>query len=238
VPRIPDFHSRRSFAVGLAAATVLPVLRRWSTPAAAAEADEADLLAAMGAIGRGIIKPTPAAVLRAKEILASAPLGPCHPYTVAKWFLTLDADDITEAPSGPHRANAIIVEFFRQATDFPPGQLAGDETWWCAAFVNWCLMRAQQERTRSALSSSFRQWHNVGEPPRVGDIVVFVDVADSAHGHVGFFRGFDVDNKIMTLGGNQRESGRQRICVQPYPRADGRKRLLSFDRDPAWPSVQ
>jgi uncharacterized protein (TIGR02594 family) len=186
----------------------------------------------------GLQPPTPAQEKRAQRILANAPSAPCHPFKVAQWFLTLDAEDITETPLGrQYHANPIIVDFFVEATS--TAHPSGDETWWCAAFVNWCLMRAGQDRTGSAASSSFRDWKSRTESSTVhpGDLVVYEAENSPSHGHVGFFVGFNHDdNSIPTLGGNQRKGGRPMICVRGFSQTSPTLKFLSFRRDPNWPS--
>jgi uncharacterized protein (TIGR02594 family) len=173
-------------------------------------------------------------------VLGAVPKGPCHPYKIAKWFLQLDTNDITEAlPGRKYRANPIIVSFFRQATDMSEKYLKGDETWWCAAFVNWCLYQANQSRTNKAASSSFREWNTIKpERARVGDIIVYQSTSDVRFGHVGFFVSKVGKNKFLVLGGNQTIGGRQMICEQSYPRnSDSQLTFHSFARDPNWPAI-
>jgi uncharacterized protein (TIGR02594 family) len=188
---------------------------------------------------RGLKPPSEAEYARATRLLDGAPRQPCHPLKVARWFLTLDADDITETPVGPgFVANPVIVHFFVDATTMRSPQ--GDETYWCAAFTNWCLMTAGQARTQDAASKSFREWHRVNEPAAIGDLVVYRAVGDPQHGHVGFFMGFDEDGRIRTLGGNQRPQGggRPMICIQSYPRVGSSLVFDSFQRDPRWPRLE
>lgn len=63
-----------------------------------------------------------------------------------------------------------------------------DETSWCSAFVNWCMLRAGDAGTNGA---SARSWLNYGVPlnaPQLGSIVVlWRESPESWKGHVGFF---------------------------------------------------
>jgi uncharacterized protein (TIGR02594 family) len=154
-------------------------------------------------------RPLSAEEQTAKEILAAVPHGP-RPYDVAEFFRKIAEGGPNQQwrpymNGWPERWNPLIVQFFR-ATNTEP---EGDETPWCAAFVNWCYLRAGYPApTRSASSGSFRCFGSESVPPRRGDIVVFrqADSTDrcAGHGHVGFFvadRGLTVE----VLGGNQIE---------------------------------
>lgn len=138
----------------------------------------------------------------------------------------------------PVRWNPVIVEFFR-ATDTRP---AGDTTAWCAAFVNYCILRSRQYRTvpmgahgpnGSAASRTFRSWGMETNTPKPGDIVVFKDKTDDAHGHVGFFLQ-QANDKILVLGGNQFEGSPIRHAISSkWIAKNGKKlELHSFRTDP------
>jgi uncharacterized protein (TIGR02594 family) len=150
----------------------------------------------------------------------------------AKYFLDLSAKNkdgwlYKEEWPTPGRANPMIVGFFAMTQTLPS---EGDQTSWCAAFVNFCLNAAGLRGTDNAMSGSFR--HLIDQPenghanPKTGDVVVFRDKGasgDAGHGHVGFFvspdditrgrfsiraeekRKFGRDT-VYVLGGNQRGS--------------------------------
>lgn len=93
--------------------------------------------------------------------------------------------------------NPRIVEYHQtcslKATD--------DETPWCSALVNWCMIQAGLYGTNSAAAISWMQW-GVAIPLAQGlpgDIAVF---ARTGGNHVGFHLSHD-DNAIRVLGGNQ-----------------------------------
>src|SRR6202022_1898557 len=122
------------------------------------------------------------------------------PIDVAQYFLAVGAGAYGQSYRSfirewPIRANPLIFHFFSSTLTKPEG----DTTAWCAAFVNWCLLRArataseeigkspgffsvsgkpfsdeniQNHSTNSASSGSFRCWDEVS-PPKRGDIVVF-----------------------------------------------------------------
>ncbi|BBZ99865.1 CHAP domain-containing protein [Bradyrhizobium diazoefficiens] len=158
------------------------------------------------------------------------------PYDVASFFLGVAQDRAGKYDSTwpgymrawPVRANPLIVEFFSQTTTKP----AGDTTAWCSAFVNWCFVRSHTGRndsgksrapTRDAASASWRNWGTGmifdkgkstlrGGTPKVGDLVVFVDKGDSAHGHIAFYVDHN-DTHVKVLGGNQLEGQPVRHCI-------------------------
>jgi hypothetical protein len=150
----------------------------------------------------GTAEPTDTEKQTAAEIIAHAPKG-VEPYKVAMFFR-----DIGQGVHGPKwqpyargwpvRYNPVIIEFFRATKTNPLArENSGDNTAWCAAFVNWCIARGLsrdgsisdatlKNGTRNASSGSFRCWESeaakpttIGPPlvldgtPRPGDIVVW-----------------------------------------------------------------
>jgi uncharacterized protein (TIGR02594 family) len=119
------------------------------------------------------------------------------------------------------RANPMIVGFFSMTQTLPSD---GDQTSWCAAFVNFCLFASGYEGTDSALSGEFRKFGTATDNPKIGDIVVFRDVGasgDEGHGHVGIYNGLK-NGKISVLGGNQRGQD---------PGSTGGVKVAEFDKD-------
>jgi hypothetical protein len=153
----------------------------------------------MGLVGTG--KPSDAEVNAAYDILINSPFD-AAPVDVAQYFLAVGAGAFGKeyrpyAREWPVRANPTIFHFF-SATQTKP---EGDVTAWCAAFLNWCLLRAHVKSkdeigkspgafsrsgkqfspqnlarfsTNNASSGSFRCWSATPNPSR-GDIVVFKD---------------------------------------------------------------
>ncbi len=102
------------------------------------------------------------------------------------------------------RANPLIVGFFSSTFTIPT---EGDQTSWCAAFLNFCLLATGRQTTGSAQSGSFRNNKNYPETnnPNPGDIAVFRKPGadgDLGFGHVAFYLSEDGDT-IELLGGNQ-----------------------------------
>lgn len=144
------------------------------------------------------------------------------PYAVAEYFLSIAKgprpDLAAYTRAWPVRWNPVIVEFFR-ATKTKP---SGDTTAWCAAFMNWCLMRASAQSgvpiplTRSAAAKSFRTWGVLAEKPQIGDVAVFKNVGNPEHGHVGFYAG-ETASSVLVLGGNQFEGAPRRHAINVKP---------------------
>jgi len=86
--------------------------------------------------------------------------------------------------------------------------LNDDSVPWCSAFVNWCMLNANIDRTESPRAKSWLEWGEETNQPVAGDIVV---LTRSGGGHVGFYvsggRG-----RIALLGGNQSDS----VCISDY----------------------
>ncbi|WP_197486930.1 CHAP domain-containing protein, partial [Rhizobium bangladeshense] len=113
----------------------------------------------------------------------------------------------------PVRGNPVIMGFF-DATGYRTP--AGDTTWWCAAFVSWCIQRSLASNkitakswpyATGAASASYRTWgkdviKDLKSEPRKGDLAVFQNTKTSYQGHVGFVYSV-VGDQIMVLGGNQ-----------------------------------
>lgn len=149
----------------------------------------------------GTTPPTTIEMQAAYELLLLSPYD-TSPIEVAQYFLAVGAGGYGEAlrpysREWPVRANPVIYHFFSSTLTKPEG----DTTAWCAAFVNWCLLRGrakladeigkskgdysisgkpfpdehiQKYSTNSASSGSFRCW-NQSQSPKRGDIVVFKD---------------------------------------------------------------
>jgi uncharacterized protein (TIGR02594 family) len=213
--------NRRQFIGGIAAASGTASLLVMITPATAQRQAPANPPGRIGfdpdyvgplppeSDSLGKKRPLDAEEKVAASILASSPLGPT-PYGVASYFLSVGSGQYGDewkpyVQGWPVRWNPVIVTFF-QATSTEP---EGDVTSWCAAFVNWCFLRADHgPATHSASSGSFRSFGTVTGNPSAGDLVVFrrtnVEKAALGQGHVGFFVK-DLGDKVQVLGGNQIE---------------------------------
>lgn len=99
--------------------------------------------------------------------------------------------------------NPRVLQYF---SDIGQKWVKDDETAWCAAFMNWCLLRAGVKGTNSLLARSFLRYGIAVDFPVLGDIVVLWRInKTSPYGHVGIFIR-EKDNMIYILGGNQANS--------------------------------
>lgn len=117
--------------------------------------------------------------------------------------------------------NPRIAEYFRVASSwFDP--VGGDEVDWCAAFVNFCLVKSGYIGTDHPGARSFF-WNKKNQfvklvQPRYGAIAVrryapFIDVTwATGEGHVGFVHSW-TSTTVELLGGNQGET----VRLQTFP---------------------
>lgn len=135
-------------------------------------------------------------------------------YAIATREMETGIDEIT----GADRHNPRIVEYHQTTTLHS----MDDETPWCSSFVNWCMMKAGQKRTKSAAARSWLKWGKPLEAPQLGCVVVFSRPPKPTSGHVAFFAKKDRD-RILVLGGNQSNQ----VNISSYPAA----KLLDY----RWP---
>jgi uncharacterized protein (TIGR02594 family) len=163
-------------------------------------------------------------IQKADALLAAAPSGaaPLDTFRYLAALTDANADGERYNAGWKTRWNPVIVRFFT-ATNF--GKPSGDTTSWCAASLNWSLKRGGfNHGTGSAASASFRDAPGRTDAPAPGDVVVFVQTADHAHGHVALFLAQDAD-RIQCIGGNQTDvNGHHAVCVKWIPK----KGFLTF----------
>lgn len=150
---------------------------------------------------------------KAQAILNAAPRS--TPVAVMRYFRDLRAtNDLGEAyNAGWHgRWNPVLLAFF-DAVDTKP---VGDNTAWCAAFLNWSLARCQYKGgTRSSNSGTFRNVRGTTSRPASGDVVVFKQPED-CRGHVGLYVR-KTGSEILVLGGNQEFQGHHSVNEKIVP---------------------
>lgn len=123
---------------------------------------------------------------------------------------------VKEVPGEKH--NPRIIEYHSAVSM----KAQADEVAWCAAFVNWCLKKANVRGTGLANARSFLLWGKKVTDPKKGDICVFWrGREDSWQGHVGFYAG-EYGKYILVLGGNQGNE----VSIKRYPKSQ----LLEFRR--------
>lgn len=135
--------------------------------------------------------------------IPGAAVSPAAPATVAPgprpagdavpaWLLIARQEIGVHENSAPGQDNPRILEYLESTTY--DGRLT-DEVPWCSAFVNWCVTKAGLQGTNSASASSWLNWGQKLDQPRLGCITVF-------NHHVGFYAGAAGD-RLLLLGGNQ-----------------------------------
>lgn len=108
--------------------------------------------------------------------------------------------------------NPRILKYF---SDIGHAWVQDDETAWCAAFVNWCLLRAGMPHTGKLNARSFLKYGVETVKPQLGDIVVLWRISPtSAYGHVGFYI-TEQQNTVYILGGNQSNA----VNVTAFPKS-------------------
>ena len=217
-----------------------------------------------GQLGPRLLEIRRAEYKTALNVIDASPKN-ANPVSVADFFMRVDKGEVDErwtyyAREWNYWANPIIMEFFNAVDNREPSK--GDERAWCAAFVNWCLMRARTDRsdasaltsrTRSPAAVSFKKFGIATQTPRYGDLVVLERKDSNWRGHVGFFVS-QTDDTVMVLGGNQAGARvRQttvatipagardvdvnkvggRVGVDAYPKDGRRYRLHSYRTDPS-----
>ena len=220
--------------------------------AASKESEYFDLQMDVKKLGTG--KPTAREEELARRVLNGAPFN-VKPYEVAKYFRDVGQGSLGEelrpfVSGWPIRYNPVIIEFFK-TTRLEALAAKGDATYWCAAFANWCIARANSKDgvirendlllgTRSASSGSFRCFGEETKSPKRGDVVVWavegtVNGCKVGSGHVAFYDGEAVSgDKIPVIGGNQSDPALKRSAVtrnsigRTFTRTEGVVRFHSF----------
>jgi uncharacterized protein (TIGR02594 family) len=151
----------------------------------------------------------------ARQILQGAPRS--SPLAIMRYFagITRRNSDGEAYNAGWHtRWNPVIVEFYSATLDTH----SGDDTPWCAAFLNWCLDRANYKgSTKTTSSGSFRKAPGLvsAANARQGDIIVFK--GGTCTGHVGLLEAKS-GSQFMVIGGNQTNvKGHSSINVKKLP---------------------
>jgi uncharacterized protein (TIGR02594 family) len=131
-----------------------------------------------------------------------------------KWMAVARGEIGVKEVPGPGD-NPRIIEYL-QSTSLGSPDNENDETFWCSAFVNWCIEEVAVEGSNSAWARDWLDWGKKIINPVVGCVTVF---SRGSGGHVGFF----VERKnglIYVLGGNQHDC----VCIDGYDE----NRLLGY----------
>lgn len=126
-----------------------------------------------------------------------------------KWIYIANAEMGVKEVAGA-KNNPRILEYHK-ATSL---QASDDETPWCSAFVNWCMMKANLKGSGEANARSWLKWGVEITEPAYGCIVVLQRGENSWQGHVGFLIGFSDQDKLILLAGNQGDA----VSLASFPR--------------------
>lgn len=117
--------------------------------------------------------------------------------------------------------NPRILQYLNSTDNINNYYKSNDETYWCSAFVNWCIETSGYEGTNSAWAKHWLNWGSEIKNPFRGCIVVF---KRSTGGHVGFYWK-ETKASIYVLGGNQDDE----VNIKRYSKKNflGYRTLLS-----------
>lgn len=120
--------------------------------------------------------------------------------------------------AGPSEHNARILEYLETCDrddggNLGPWAMARDETPWCSAFVNWCMLEAGCTGTNDARAISWLDWGLEIEDPLPGCVAIIrrrrsgadARTGSSSGNHVAFLDK-TLPAGVQLLGGNQRNS--------------------------------
>ncbi len=145
--------------------------------------------------------------------LYSAPIPPWVAVALGEYGIT----ELVGTASNPR-----IKEYLR-STKLPETYVV-DDTPWCSAFINWCMVQSGFKGTGLANARSWLAWGKRLTVPTMGAVaVLWRESPASAKGHVAFFIRRDGAH-MWLLSGNQQN----KVCIDRYPTSQ----LLEF-RAPA-----
>lgn len=216
------YFNRRNFVAGVGAALIAP--RSGMAQATADNPDtdyaEYDLDDYFDHI-KGPVKDVDAGDLQMVETIISRMKGLGHVEIMETLEALTDKGSTGELFNTRWKkfGNPLIVKFFHDI-GYKRTPMPGDCTAWCAATLSWCLQTAGKSIPNSnpASSQAFLHVGTKVSTPKRGDICVFTDLDDPAHGHVALFSGFEGDSKVKILGANQSGSS-PTACGPGYRRS-------------------
>jgi uncharacterized protein (TIGR02594 family) len=122
-------------------------------------------------------------------------------------FGTVDEKRHHLHPEGAIHDNPRILQYLQAVGISQRSPFYTEETSWCSAFANWCMMRAGIVGTKSAMARSWLHWGNgiKIKLPVPGAVVVFSRANNPHLGHVAFVWDVHGARHFTTIGGNQGE---------------------------------
>jgi uncharacterized protein (TIGR02594 family) len=132
----------------------------------------------------------------------------------ARWLAFAIKEKGQREIAGRIRHNPRILQY--HATTTPAAST--DETPWCSAFVNWCLLQAGIAGTKSAAARSWVDWGKASAAIPGAITVLHDDKVRRGSGyHVGFLVQ-DAGSHYLLLGGNQHDQ----VRTSKYPKRSWR----------------
>lgn len=135
------------------------------------------------------------------------------------WLVAALAEEEKRIRERDPESTARILEYLATCSDLEPGEGDRDDTPWCSAFINWCVIQAGLPGTDSGWATSWADWGVEDPDPGLGSIVVWRRSRDLGNGlepvggHVAILLE-DRGETLHVLGGNQRDA----VCRRDYPR--------------------
>jgi uncharacterized protein (TIGR02594 family) len=135
------------------------------------------------------------------------------------WLSVALAEEEKRIRERDPESTARILEYLATCADLEPGEADRDDTPWCSAFINWCVIQAGLPGTDSGWATSWAEWGEEDPSPGFGSIVVWRRSRDLGNGlepvggHVALLLE-DRGEMLHVLGGNQRDA----VCRRDYPR--------------------
>lgn len=108
--------------------------------------------------------------------------------------------------------NPEIIKYFQEVSH---GEIANDETPWCAAFVGAMLERAEIQSTKSLMARSYLRWGSKLEELKLGAIVILKRGNNNVLGHVGFVISSS-QSHAQLLSGNQSN----KVTISSFNKSD------------------
>lgn len=138
------------------------------------------------------------------------------------WYSIAKEEKAKHPVEKPGSAASRLITKYLRSTNLARKQADSDETFWCSAFVNWCVEQTGHDGTNSAGARSWMHWGRALERPTEGCIVVLwrTSKTESNNGHVGFYVKSVDSRNFQMLGGNQSNT----ISYETHPKS----RILGY----------
>ena len=136
----------------------------------------------------------------------------------SNWLTTAKGEIGQKELKGPEANNPRILEYIRTFPGLKTrlnkemGKAYGDldETFWCACFVNWCMIQSGHPRGPSAFAADWLKYGEALDAPVPGAITVIYKKPSgkkkngmtATGNHIGFYVRHSA-NSVTLLGGNQ-----------------------------------